>query len=117
MKRIEIEFGENGEGRLTAPGLGVFDCLGRPGFPYKSEVTVRKSDKFVSKFSGEYQVHMPWAILIHWQRGAYIHEMPARLASNGGPTAGCIHLDRGPAERVWRYVNGTTRILVRKPWS
>ena len=115
-KVIKIDFRANGEGRLAASGLGTFACLGRPGFPYKREVTVGPGDKFRSKWSSQYQVAMPWAILIHWQRGAFLHEMPATLARNGGPTAGCVHLARGDAERVWRWATGRVRVQISKPW-
>ncbi len=115
-KRIEITFGSNGEGTLVAHGLGTFRCLGRPGFPYKPEVMIGPSDKFTRKFSNQYQVWMPWAMLVHWQRGAYIHEMPATLATNGGPTAGCIHLDTGDAEKVWSWATGSVFVRTKMPW-
>ena len=115
-KVIDIKFGPDGEGTLNAVGLDIFRCLGRPGFPYKSEVTVGPKDKFENRWSSQYSVNLPWAILVHWQRGAFIHEMPATLVTNGGPTAGCIHLERGDAERVWRWATGTVRIKTSYPW-
>ncbi|MDC0668630.1 L,D-transpeptidase [Nannocystis radixulma] len=115
-KKIHIQFTTSGEGTLTAVGLGTFRCLGRPGFRYNEEVTVTTKDKFRIKKSEQYQVDMPWAILVHWKRGAFIHEMPATLETNGGPTAGCIHLDHGDAEKVWNFVSGPTRITTMMPW-
>lgn len=115
-RMITINFEASGEGVLVAKKMGDFRCLGRPTFPYKPEVTVNPAGKFRVKRSDEFGVDMPWAILIHWERGVYIHEMPATLATNGGPTAGCIHLDKGDAEKVWRYVSGSTRVLIRRPW-
>ena len=115
-KRITITFKASGEGTLEAHGFDTFRCLGKPGFPYKREVTVTSNDKFENRWSTQYGVNMPWAILIHWQRGAFIHEMPATLSSNGGPTAGCIHLDRGDAERLWNWVNRATVVEVSRPW-
>lgn len=115
-KIIEIRFESSGEGILSAEGLGTFQCLGRPGFAYKSEVLVSVKEKFRVRHSEEFGVDMPWAILIDWRHGAFIHEGPARLESNGGPSAGCIHLGPGDAEKVWGYVTGKTRVLITRPW-
>ncbi len=115
-KIITITFKESGEGELRASGLGTFPCLGKPGFPYKPEVMIGPNDKFRNKWSSQYEVNMPWAILVHWERGAFIHEMPATLASNGGPTAGCIHLDKGNAEKVWHWATGRVRVQIQTPW-
>lgn len=119
-KRISISFRANGEGTMECSGLGSFPCLGKPGLGYTRDLTVRgivEEDKFDRKFSQEFQVWMSWAILIMGQRGIYIHEGPDTLSDNGGATAGCIHLGMGNAERVYRWVDGRTRITIEYPWT
>jgi len=117
MKRIEIIFKPNGEGVLIC-GAGTFPCLGNPTVIYPTDLTVDPAQPGVKENphnSIEYSVPMYYAILIWGQRGIYIHKGPADLASNGGPSAGCIHLDSG-AMRVYEYVDQKTRVVISYPW-
>jgi lipoprotein-anchoring transpeptidase ErfK/SrfK len=61
---------------------------------------------------------MNYSILIWGQRGIYIHEWPGRAtyAGNGGPTAGCIHVEVGDAKRIYDWVDSKTRIVISYPW-
>jgi hypothetical protein len=118
--RVEITFNANGEGTMNCQGLGQFPCLGKPNLAYTQDLTVRGvegEDKFLRKFSNEYQVWMHWAVLIMGNRGIYIHEGPVTLRENGGPTAGCIHVATGDAERIYNWIDGRTRITIEYPWS
>jgi lipoprotein-anchoring transpeptidase ErfK/SrfK len=59
---------------------------------------------------------MHFAILIMGDRGIYIHEGDDTIATNGGESAGCIHLAPGNAEAFWNWVSGPTRITIDYPW-
>lgn len=122
-KRIHIRFQANGDGDLQCVGLGTFECLGRANADcrYPVDLTVRGEigvDKFLSKYSNEFQVTMPYAILIWGQRGIYIHEWPgrARRAQYGSDTNGCIHLSPADAPTVYNWIDGRTRITIEYPW-
>jgi hypothetical protein len=122
-KRIKIRFAANGDGDLECVGFSTFECLGRSNADcrYPVDLTVRGEigvDKFLTKFSNEFQVDMPHAILIWGQRGIYIHEWPgrARRAVYGQMTAGCIHLSPSDALSVYDWINGPTRVTIEYPW-
>lgn len=114
-QQIQIHFERNGEGTLHCE-LGNFNCLGHPGRKYPKDITIWPHDKKGTHHSKEFNVDMPYAILIWGQRGIYIHEGPANLRENGGPSAGCIHLGTGDASRVYNWVTGRTRIRISYPW-
>lgn len=114
----QVAFANSGEGTLSFGGT-TFACLGRPGFKYTNDLTVKgevDKDKFRRKYSNEFQVWMDFAILIMGQKGIYIHEGPDNLEDNGGPSAGCIHLAPGNAEEFYNWVSGRTRIQISYPW-
>ena len=122
-KRINIRFAANGDGDLECVGFNTFECLGRANADcrYPADLTVTGEigvDKFLTKFSNEFQVEMPHAILIWGQRGIYIHEWPgsARRAVYGDVTAGCIHLNPSDALAVYDWIDGRTRITTEYPW-
>lgn len=116
-QRIEITFGANGEGTMNCHGLGNFRCLGQPGRGYPRDLMVQATDKHGTHHSAEFGVDMPFSILIWGQRGIYIHEFPCTLATNGGPSAGCIHLCPGDAAKVYNWVAGPTRITIQYSWA
>lgn len=75
MKQMRINFKNNGEGTLRCLGLGTFQCLGRPGFPYKKDITINTNSKQRVHYSVEYGGYpMHYSILIHGTKGAYIHQ-------------------------------------------
>ena len=114
-QRASIQFRANAEGTLTYDGKSV-PCLGKPALKYPTDLTVQTSDKYERKFSNEFQVWMNWAVLIWGQRGIYIHEGPATLDTNGGPSAGCIHLAPPTAKEFYDWITGPTRITIAYPW-
>lgn len=116
--RAKISFQLNGEGTLKYANNNV-SCLGKPGLKYPTDLTVQGVigvDKFKEKYSNEFNVIMPWAVLIWGQRGIYIHEMPDNLEENGGPTAGCIHLSEENAKSFYNWLSGRTRITIDYQW-
>lgn len=115
-QRIEIAFGANGEGKMKCTGLGTFDCLGQPGRGYPKDLTVSTADKYGTHYSEEFHVDMPYSILIWGQKGIYIHEFPCTIATNDGPSAGCIHLCPVYAAQVYNWITGPTRITIEYPW-
>lgn len=132
-KRINILFDSNGEGRMECVGLGAFRCLGKKGVRYPNDLTINPDLPNVKKhphLSGEYVCNYPaigqiavpcrmnYAILIWGHRGIYIHEWPGRAtyAENGGPTAGCIHVEEGDAKKIYDWVDTKTRIVINYPW-
>lgn len=116
-KQIDIKFSANGEGTLLAHGLGTYLCLGQPGRKYPTDLTVFPADKEALHHSQEFHgALMPWSIRIWGQYGIYIHEGADRLADNGGPSEGCIHLGEGNARTVYDWVDGRTRIRIAYPW-
>lgn len=116
-QRISIQFGANGEGTMTCQGLGTFPCLGQAGRAYPNDLTINVSDKERVHRSAEFGVDMPFALRIWGQRGIYIHEFPCSLRTNNGPSAGCIHLCAGDAEKVYEWVVGRTRVTIEYPWA
>ncbi len=118
-KRAKITFQANGEGQLIYGNKNI-GCLGSPTVKYTQDLTIQGivgTDKFLRKFSDEYQVWMEFAVLIMGQRGIYIHEGAPTLEENGGePSAGCIHLGEGDAKDFYDWVTGRTRILISYPW-
>lgn len=116
--RASIAFQASGEGTLTFDG-NSFPCLGKPGLAYPVDLTVRGivgTDKFLSRYSSEFGVQMPFAVLIWGARGIFIHEGPDNLKDNDGPSQGCIHLAPGHAQTFYDWVSGPTRILITRPW-
>lgn len=113
-KRIKIKLSANGEGTLECVGLETFACLGNPTMEYPADVTntgVEGEEKFRERYSSEFSVNMPWAILLGWERGLFIHEGADNLKDNGGvPSAGCVHLASPNAKTVYDWVDGRTRI-------
>lgn len=133
IKRIHIKFNGFGEGQLECKGYNTFRCLGKKGLRYPRDLTINPALPFVKRhpyFSEEYvcdypgigQVSVPcrmnYAILIWGQRGIYIHEWPNRATyvGNGGPTAGCIHVEVGDAKKIYDWVDTKTRITMVYPW-
>jgi hypothetical protein len=116
-KRIEISFKDDGEGTLKCVDLGEFSCLGQPGRGYPKDLTVSEKHKEDLHKSIEFGVDMPYAILIWGQKGIYIHEFPCSLKENKGPSAGCIHLCPGAAKKVYDWITGKTRIIIKYPWK
>jgi len=117
-RRAEVSFRANGEGTVAYDGR-VAPCLGLPGLRYAQDLTVTGTvgvDKFESKYSSEFGVQMAWAVLLMGARGIYMHEGPADLVANAGPTAGCIHLEPTDARTFYDWVTGPTRILISYPW-
>jgi hypothetical protein len=118
VRQAAVAFTSSGEGHLTF-GTVTTPCLGNPTVAYTRDLTVQGQigvDKFLRKFSNEFQVWMDFAILIMGQRGIYIHEGPATIEENGGPSAGCIHVAPGRAKEFYDFVAGPTRILITYPW-
>jgi hypothetical protein len=113
--RAKITFGANAEGTLEYNGL-TRPCLGKSALPYPTDLTVNVTDKYRRRYSSEFQVWMDFAVLIWGQRGIFIHEGPATLGSNGGETAGCIHLAAPHAEEFFNWITGRTRIEISYPW-
>lgn len=130
-KRMNIHFNDLGEGTLECVGYQTFRCLGQKGLKYPPETTINPAKPGIKQnphYSRTYgcppynnnlgQCIMPYSILIWGQKGVYIHEWPnpATYAGNGGPTHGCIHLDRGNAHLVYAWVDRPTRLLIDYPW-
>lgn len=111
-----VTFSQNGEGTLTF-GDNSVPCLGNPEVRYTNDVTVDPStDKFPEKYSSEFGVTMKWAVLLMWKRGIYFHAGENSLESNGGPTAGCIHLAEGDAKTFYDFIDDRIRVVVAYPW-
>lgn len=126
-QEIYIILKSNGEGILKCSGLGSFKCLGKAGYPFypKNIITVNpnnKNDKQRIHYSGEFidssgnPYKMEFCILVNWQKGVYIHAGENTLISNGGPSAGCIHLKREDAQKVFNWIKTKTRIRIRTAW-
>ena len=126
-KKINIYLKINGEGRLQCPNLGTFKCLGKPGYVHypKSTITIRpnnSNEKQRIHFSGEYvdqtgnPYKMEFCLMINFQYGVYIHAGANNLRENGGVSAGCIHLKREDAQRVFNWVTEKTLISVKTAW-
>jgi hypothetical protein len=113
--RVDIRFQANGEGTLIYAG-NACACLGKPGLPYPQDLTVNVEDKYRRRYSNEFNAWMDFAVLIWGQRGIFIHEGAVTLASNGGETAGCIHLASPQAEAFFNWVATRTRIVISYPW-
>lgn len=133
MKRINIRFNHLCEGRMECVGLGTFRCLGKKGIRYPRDLSINPAFPNIKKhpyFSQEYVCDYPnvgeisvpcrmnYSVLIWGQRGIYIHEWPglATFSGNGGPTAGCIHVEKGDAEKIYNWIDSKTRIVISYPW-
>jgi hypothetical protein len=131
-KVMKITFDTQGEGTLECVGFNAFRCLGKKGLRYPKDSTIdpsRPGTKQNPHFSTRYscppndnsagQCTMPYAVLIWGEYGVYVHEWPndATLQGNGGPTHGCIHLEKGKAELVYAWVDRPTRLLISYPWK
>jgi hypothetical protein len=114
-QRVRISFSANGEGTLAYNNLNR-PCLGRTNLAYVRDLTVNLADKYRRRFSNEFQVWMDYAVLIDGTRGIYIHEGPATIATNGGESAGCIHLAAPHAAEFFHWITGRTRIEIDYPW-
>ena len=110
MKRINIILGANGIGTIECVGLGTFECGGNATITYPRDITINPSDKKGTHRSREFNVDMPYAILMWGQRGIYIHEW-GRL----GGSMGCIQVLPGAAKQVYDFVSEPTRILISQP--
>jgi hypothetical protein len=113
--RVQIAFRANGEGTLSYNGLSR-PCLGKSSLAYPRDVTIGTGDKYLRRFSNEYQVWMDYAVLLWGQRGIFIHQGAATIATNGGESAGCIHLAAPHAQEFFTWITGRTRIEVSYPW-
>lgn len=113
--RVQIAFRANGEGTLSYNGLSR-PCLGKSNLAYPRDVTIGTGDKYLRRFSNEYQVWMNYAVLLWGQRGIFIHQGAATIAANGGESAGCIHLAAPHAQEFYNWIAGRTRIEVSYPW-
>lgn len=113
--RASITFQANAEGKLQFNGVER-PCLGKSGLSYPTDLTVNVGDKYRRRYSNEFGVWMDYAVLIWGQRGIFIHEGPATLASNQGESAGCIHLDSPHAQEFFNWITGRTRITIQYPW-
>ena len=113
IKRMKIDFRENGEGTLECVGAKSFRCLGKPGLQYPEDSTIdpaKRDTKVRQYYSKRYscppndneqgQCSMPYALLLWGRYGIYIHEWPnpATISGNNGPTHGCIHLEKGDCD-------------------
>ena len=76
----------------------------------------RRHRQVPTKYSNEFQVWMDFAVLIIGQQGIYIHEGPATIKDNGGPSAGCVHLAAPHAKEFYDWVVGPTRVTLTYPW-
>lgn len=112
---VKIDFKENGEGMLRFNGKS-FPCLGNNTIKYPKDLTITIMDKYRRKYSNEYKVWMEYAILIWGQRGIYIHLGPDTIASNGGVSAGCIHVEDPQIVEFYNWITETTRIQISYPW-
>lgn len=132
-KRINIVFDKLGQGSLECVGFNTFRCLGKKGLRYPRDLTIDPEKKGAKKhpyFSQEYVCNYPgigevrvpcrmnYSVLIWGQRGIYIHEWPgkATYAANGGPTAGCIHVEQGDAKEIYDWVDDKTRVVIDYDW-
>jgi hypothetical protein len=113
--RVQIAFGANGEGTLSYNGLSR-PCLGKANLEYPRDVTIGTADKYERRYSTEFSGWMYFAVLLWGQRGIFIHQGAATLASNNGETAGCIHLADPHAREFFTWITGRTRIEVSYPW-
>jgi len=116
-KKIKIHLKGNGEGTLQCYTSGKlianYRCLGKPGFPYKKDITVNTNSKQRRHISVEFNNYvMEYCILIHGDRGAYIHAGPNNILENGNQaSAGCIHLKKNDAMKVYNWVDQPVRVL------
>ncbi len=132
-KRINIKFNNLCEGGMECVGLGTFRCLGKKGIRYPKDLSINPvlpnvkrhpyfSQEYVCDYPGVGQIGVPcrmnYSILIWGQCGIYIHEWlgKATYAGNGGPTVGCIHVEKGDAKKIFDWVDTKTRIVISYPW-
>jgi hypothetical protein len=111
--RADVDLKADGFGTLKF-GSSSVQCRGRKDYDYVRDVTnngVEDVDKFVRRYSTEFGVWMPWAVLIDGARGVFIHEFP--LASE---SAGCIHLTPDDAKAFYNWITGKVRITTSYPW-
>ncbi len=119
-KRIHIDMYNDGTGKLHLFENNIkkktYPCQGKSGLDYyKTLDFVVIYEKFSKKYSNEFNVWMPYAILIGWKRGIYIHE--GWVDKSGGDTAGCIHLESGTAKNVYNWVEtGKTKLTFWVEW-
>ena len=116
-KIIKIHLKAKGEGTLYCSELGTFKCLGKPGFPYKKDITINTNSKQFIHRSAEFGGYeMYYSILIHGLRGVYIHAGSNNIIENEGPSAGCIHLKKSDARKVYNWVDTSVRVLTTVSW-
>ncbi|MGJ4911283.1 L,D-transpeptidase [Bradyrhizobium sp. HKCCYLS2033] len=111
--RADVVLGPEGPGTLTYGAKSV-QCRGRKGYDYVKDITnngVEDVDKFKRRWSDQYKVWMPWAVLIDGARGVFIHEFPLDIQS-----AGCIHLGTEDAQDFYNWITGKVRITISFPW-
>lgn len=117
-QQLMINFKANGECTLTAVGLGKFGCLGQPGVLYPKEFYISDDDKAGTHHSREFDVDLPYAILLWGQRGIYLHEGVASLKATGGQHShGCIRVGKPNAAKVYKWLQGRTKVTITYPWE
>ena len=118
-QRINIVLdGENEQGYgVLSCGGHEFRCLGKYGYKYPKDSTINASDKDHNYFSKQFSCKLPWAIKLDGNKGVYIHECvtPPYDMSHGN-SHGCINLDPEPAEWVYGWIQGRTRVVITYPW-
>lgn len=111
--RASISLKADGSGTL-AYGSKSVQCRGKKKYNYLTDVInngFEGVDKFTRRWSDEFDVWMPWAVLIDGNRGVFIHQFPLDVES-----AGCIHLSELDARDFYGWVTGKTRITIALPW-
>lgn len=111
--RAEVALGPDGPGTLKYGAKSV-QCRGKKNYNYVTDVTnngAEDVDKFKRRWSDQYNVWMPWAVLIDGARGVFIHEFPLDVQS-----AGCIHLAAEDAKDFYNWITGKVRITISFPW-
>lgn len=111
MKRVIIRLdSSSGIGKLECVGYKTYNCGGRVGYPYVTDVTIHPEDasrneKQAVHHSNQYDVDMYYSVLFNWEGGIFIHEWDSLYGS-----AGCIHLLSGDAEEFYNWVDCPTNI-------
>lgn len=112
---VKIDFTASGEGIISFKGKS-FPCLGNNTIKYPKDLTIQVSDKYLRKYSKEYDVWMDYAILIWGQRGIYVHYGSDTVVNNGGVSAGCIHVEKNQIVELFNWIAESTRFQISYPW-
>ena len=86
------------------------------GFPYAADSTIGTADKDHNHWSKEFECKLPYAIKLDGTSGVYIHEDVTSGDLSHGNTHGCINLEADDAKWLYNWVQGRTRVLIRRPW-